>query len=435
MNNAVKETIVKTINTHNLIEKGDHVVIGLSGGPDSVCLFSALYELADELGITMEAVHVNHKFRPGAAEEDAEFVQKFCEGFGIECSQYVFDCIAMAKEQGKTVEEVGRDVRYLAFDEVAEKASGPVKIAVAQNADDQCETMLFRLIRGTGPDGLASIAYSRKSDKGIDIVRPLLDVKKKDILEYCEEKNLSPRIDYTNSNTLYTRNRIRLELIPYIEENFNPAFSDSLVRLSRLLNDDKEYMWQQTHSELEKMRKDGGVDCSKLTEQPVSIKSRIVMELAKEAGLYEDVTMTHIDAALYIAEKNETSLKADFPSGYEAVVQYGVLRIRKKGEASLSEGKLMKASFDKQALIDQFGTAEITVRTRKPGDYIRLASGRKKLKELFIDMKIPQEKRDHISLACIGSEVLWAAGVRYSSEYKVKEDTRDVVDVEIFVKA
>ena len=435
MNNAVKETIVKTINTHNLIEKGDHVVIGLSGGPDSVCLFSALYELADELGITMEAVHVNHKFRPGAAEEDAEFVQKFCEDFGIECSQYVFDCIAMAKEQGKTVEEVGRDVRYLAFDEVAGKASGPVKIAVAQNADDQCETMLFRLIRGTGPDGLASIAYSRKSDKGIDIVRPLLDVKKKDILEYCEEKNLSPRIDYTNSNTLYTRNRIRLELIPYIEENFNPAFSDSLVRLSRLLNDDKEYMWQQTHSELEKMRKNGGVDCSKLTEQPVSIKSRIVMELAKEAGLYEDVTMTHIDAALYIAEKNETSLKADFPSGYEAVVQYGVLRIRKKGEASLSEGRLMKASFDRGELMDRFGTDEITVRTRKPGDYIRIASGRKKLKDLFIDMKIPQEKREYIQLACIGSEVLWAAGYRYSSEYKVKETTKEVVDVEIFVKA
>ena len=160
----VKKNIKNTIVKNNLINAGEHIVIGLSGGPDSVCLFSVLAELQDELQITLHAVHVNHGFRPGAAEDDQQYVEQLCRKMGIECTSFVYDCNAVAEELGLSSEEAGRKVRYESFMTVAEQIDAPeekIKIAVAQNADDQAETVLFRLMRGTGTDGLAGMAYSR----------------------------------------------------------------------------------------------------------------------------------------------------------------------------------------------------------------------------------------------------------------------------------
>ena len=429
----VKERILKTILDNKLIDRGDHIVTGLSGGPDSVCLFSVLMELREELGFTLEAVHVNHMFRPGLAEEDARYVQRLCDESGIVCRQYVYDCPSLAEESGRTLEETGRDVRYEAFDDAASASDGNVKIAVAQNAGDQCETMLFRLIRGTGPDGLAAMAYSRRSRKGYDIIRPLLDVRRTDIEAYCAEKNLHPRTDHTNSDREYTRNRIRLDLIPYIEENFSENFTDSLLRLSSILHRDREYLRNETVKARKGIEKDGGVLADRLTELPYSLSSRIVMDIAAGAGLAEDMSMVHIRACLDIAEKGRTSIRTDLPGGYEAAVQYGVFRIRRKGKVPDEQGVVLKAVFDRDRLISEFGTDKVVVRTRKPGDYIRLAGGRKKIKKLFIDMKIPEELRDSIRLAAIGNEVLWVAGYRYSSEYRATDETSSTVEIEIIV--
>lgn len=433
MDNKVKKTIEKTIGDNHLIEKGDHIVLGLSGGPDSVCLFSVLYELAEEMGFTMEAVHVNHMFRPGAAEEDAEYVGRLCDKYGILCRQYKVDCIAKAKDEGKTSEEAGRDARYEAFADAASMSEGPVKIAVAQNAEDQCETMLFRLIRGTGPDGLAAMAYSRRSEGGYDIIRPLLDVRRADIIDYCNAKQLDPRTDHTNAERTYARNRIRLDLIPYIEENFSSKVTDSLLRLSEILLEDKNYFREKTIEALEEIREGEGVSAAGLAELHKSISSRVIMRLAKEAGLKEDLANAHIEEILHISKENITSLKTDLPQGYEAVVRYGVLKIAKKGMKKKAGETLMKASFDKEKLMKAFGTDQITVRTRQPGDYIRLPKGSKKIKKLLIDLKIPQDMRDTVKLACIGKEVLWVAGYRYSAQYKVDENTKEVIEVEIFV--
>lgn len=433
MDTNAKKRIERTIKDNMLISEGDHIVLGLSGGPDSVCLFSVLYELQKDLGFTMETVHVNHKFRPGEAEEDAEYVKKLCDSRGILCRLYVYDCPAIASETGRTLEETGRIVRYQAFDDAASQTEGTVKIAVAQNAQDQCETMLFRLIRGTGPDGLAAMAYSRKSDSGYDIIRPLLDVRREDIERYCRENNLEPRIDRTNSDTGYTRNRIRHELIPYIDNNFSGNIMDSLLRLSALLRSDSEYIWSRTMEAFDGIYRDGGLDVKGLACLHRSVASRAVIELARRAGLTEDMTAAHINACLHIAEVGKTSACADLPGGYEAAVQYGVLRIREKGVLPEKEGRVMRASFDADSLVRQFGTDEICIRTRRPGDYIRTTAGTKKIKELFIDMKIPREQRDSVKLAAIGSEVLWAAGVRYSSEYRVTDETNRVAEIEIIV--
>ena len=222
----IKQRVSDTIRTHNLYEDGAHIVLGLSGGPDSVCLFDLLCELAEVHGYHIHPVHVNHKFRPGAAEADAEFVEGLCRERGLACRTFVTDCNELAAREGLTSEEAGRKARYEAFFTVATEVAAAgdrsqVAIAVAQNANDQAETILFRMLRGTGIDGLAGIAYKRY-ERGFAITRPLLDVNRTEIEKYCEERELSPRIDYTNKETVYTRNKIRLELLPFLAERFNP---------------------------------------------------------------------------------------------------------------------------------------------------------------------------------------------------------------------
>ena len=438
MKTDVLKTVKETIRQNELIQKGDHIVLGLSGGPDSVCLFSVLGKLSEELDITLEAVHINHKFRPGAAELDAEYVQKICEEAGVICHQYETDCIQKAADEGLTVEEAGRIARYEAFDEVAGRHGGSVKIAVAQNADDQYETMLFRLMRGTGPDGLAAIQYERKSDRGFSIIRPLLDVEKKAILEYCEAEELSPRIDYTNEQTKYTRNKIRLELIPYIEENFNRGFKSSLSRLSSVLNDDRDYMWQQTAAAMEQVCKDGIADVKALAGFHRSIRTRVIMKLIEAAGLTEDVAMTHISTIDGLVCKNSPSGRVNLPSGFEAVFEYGVLRITNSGDnvrEHNTEARKLTAVFDTDEIKKLHPEGEIVIRTRRPGDYIHIGTGSKKIQDLFVDLKIPKGKRDDIQLAAVDSEILWVAGYRYSSRYKVTADTKNTQTVEICVRA
>ena len=227
---------------------GEHIVTGLSGGPDSVCLFHVLLSLQEELDLKLYPVHINHKFRPGAAERDQDYVENLCAEHGLRCTTVVRDCGRLAAELGMTDEEAGRKVRYDAFRSVAEEiAAGRdgespvspehIKIAVAQNANDQAETILFRLLRGTGPDGLAGIAYSR-SEGRFRVIRPVLDITRSEIESYCRDNRLDPVIDHTNSETVYARNRIRLELLPLLERDYNPGIMSALVRLGRIAADD-----------------------------------------------------------------------------------------------------------------------------------------------------------------------------------------------------
>lgn len=394
--------------------------MGLSGGPDSLCLFDVL----KEMNVDITAVHVDHKLREQSGE-DARKVKELCDGYGVPCRIFEYDCATIAKERGMSAEEAGRMVRYEAFDAVCEEIGGGV-IAVAQNMDDQAETVLFRMIRGTGPDGLAAIRYVRKSRKGYDIVRPLLDVPRIEIEEYLKDRGLEPLEDKTNSQTVYTRNRIRLELIPYIEKNFGRDIKGGLARLAGLLAVDSDYLDGEAEEALERIRKGRGISYAGLCALPGALKGRAIIKLMKEAGLEEDVSYGHIKA---VEELSHGSL--NLPGGYRCISRYDELCIVREEEINVIEGRKLKAVFDKQALEEAFGTSKIEVRTRRPGDYIRLKPGRKKIKDLFIDMKVPAEKRENIKLAVIGHEVLWAAGLRYSDMYKVTEDTAETVELVI----
>ena len=480
---------------------GEHIVTGLSGGPDSVCLFHVLLSLQEELDLKLYPVHINHKFRPGAAERDQDYVENLCAEHGIRCTTVVRDCGKLAAELGMTDEEAGRKVRYDAFRSVAEEiAAGRdgespvspehIKIAVAQNANDQAETILFRLLRGTGPDGLAGIAYSR-SEGRFRVIRPVLDITRSEIESYCRDNRLDPVIDHTNSETVYARNRIRLELLPLLERDYNPGIMSALVRLGRIAADDKDYLCQQTEETYRQAVITEGEDSVALDLDKVrtghrAVRHRLLMKALEITGLGSDVTEERLAAADRIIEGDPDSgmKRIQLPHGYEIKTSYGRVicgrslqssrnaddqggsvrnseklspNTHKKHEnenkkpeirAELTEdmeriNEAVKAFAEGRrpagaAVFDAdklYGDPEeilrsLTIRHRREGDYINLRGGRKKLRKLMIDMKIPADERDSIWLLAAGSEVLRMAGGRYAEVYRPDSSTKRLLIVD-----
>ncbi len=329
----VEDRVLKTIEEHNLTDQNQHIVIGLSGGPDSVCLFDVLMKLKDKMNLTIHPVHVNHKFRPGEAERDQEYVEKLCQQRGVKCTSFEIDCNALADELGMTSEEAGRKARYDAFYKTAEKIdadSENIKIAVAQNANDQAETVLFRLMRGTGVDGLAGIAYER-DERGFKVIRPLLDVYRKEIEEYCEANNLEPVTDHTNGQSIYSRNKIRLELIPYIENGYNENITESLVRLAGIAAADKDFMWQQTERCYAKALEDES-ECEVIMRRDAlaamhpAVRHRVMLKTFGKIGLDKDISEERIRAADFIIERKQGSKTVQFPRGYAVTVAKGLVK-------------------------------------------------------------------------------------------------------------
>lgn len=460
--------IRKTIDEKNLINEGENIVLGLSGGPDSMCLFDVLYNLKDELKLKIEVVHVNHKFRPGDAENDQHFVENLCKERGIRCWVFAEDCKKLAREEGLTQEEAGRKVRYDAFAKVAGELveegipADKIKITVAQNLNDQAETLLFRIIRGTGTDGLAGIDYIRRDRSGFIIIRPLLDVARDEVEAYCEEKNLNPQIDKTNSQAIYTRNKIRLELLPYIEEHFNENVRESLNRLCKVARDDKEYLWKQTElAWKEALLSNAGDICTfsreVLKELDDAIRHRVIMKGFETVGLYRDISYNLLEQADLIVSKGKSSASIDFPKGYAFSVSYEKVMCAKavaiepvhvpvqtiKANILYKDDYVAKentAVFDMDKLAEVYDFAGgplslIFARTREPGDFIALSVGHKAIQDLFVDMKVPKHLRDTVYMAAIGNEILWipegVCRARYSDNYKVSEETERVLILEM----
>lgn len=346
----VRETIAK----HNLIDAGDHIILGLSGGPDSVCLFDVLMELAGEMNLTIHPVHINHKFRPGEAERDQKFVEELCKSRNVPSVSMVVDCNRMAKELGITGEEAGRKARYDAFFECAEKVKEyfgkervdfAPKIAVAQNADDQAETVLFRILRGTGTDGLSGIAYEREERRGgksFKVIRPLLDTWRVDIEDHCRERNLNPVMDHTNKQEIYSRNKIRLDLLPYIENKYNTNIKEGLVRLAGIAGVDKEYLWKATEEAYSGLRilkdtagKNFGPNRIVLHREGLAkcheaIRHRIIFKAFGEIGLDRDITAERLEAADRIIEKKQSEKTVEFPHAYALTVGRGRVIFEKR---------------------------------------------------------------------------------------------------------
>lgn len=463
------EKVAAYMEQHHMVKKGDHISAGISGGADSVCLFLVLERLRRRMGFSVSVIHIEHGIRGDESLEDMLFVKRLADQYGIPftCRAYPVEDIAARRKI--SVEEAGREARYEAFQkeedrfrETAEKQGGSVKTAVAHHGNDNAETMLFHLCRGSGIEGLSGIRPVRGS-----IIRPLLCVTRNEIEEFLKAEGQEYRMDATNSDVRYTRNRIRNRIMPELT-----AVNEQAVLHMNQIAEDMDELAGYIRVQAEQILKDAmeqkeGVFILRtdvLESCPQVIKSRIILEfIAAAAGSRKDIGREHVRSLLQIAE-GQTGRRLSLPYGLTAEKTYGKVRIF----SGLSENKQIKVPVN---VTEAEAFCEITVgteqfrcrvffmdkkdvkipkkkytkwfdydkienglyfRTREPGDYLELdhMGRRQKLKNYWINEKVPKAVRETSILLADGSHVLWVVGYRISAYYKITENTRRVLEVQ-----
>ncbi len=453
------EKVLSTINKHKLIEDGDKIVLGLSGGPDSVCLLHILNRLKEQMNIDIYAAHLNHQIRGIEAQKDALYVSKLCDEMGITFFVKSINVPKYCSDKGLSIEEGARKLRYEMFDEIKQKTRAN-KIAVGHNLNDQAETILMRIMRGTGLQGLRGIEYIREGG----IIRPILDIERKDIEKYCEEHNLNPRIDESNLENIYTRNKVRLELIPYMKDNFNPNVIESIVRMSNSLKSDSDYIENESEIKYKEvsnnMEESTSIDIKLYRDLHNSIKTRVLRKAIKEIlGDTNFIDQKHIEDIMCLEDDNKIDKKITLPRGLFAyrrknniilttreiineevefcynIPSNGFIKIKELDmivetqTMSIDRYKSMKT--DKSSKGFDFNKVKggITVRSRKQGDKIKLPMGSKKIKELFIDLKIPREDRCKVPIITDNEDIICVGDQRISENYKIDMNTKEVLKV------
>lgn len=449
------DKVIETIEKYNMIQSGDGIVVGFSGGPDSVSLLHCLYLLREKYDIKLYAVHLNHMIRGDEALRDENYAREFASRLNIPFYSKRIKVEEYAREKGMSSEEAGRFLRYELFNEVLEENRGN-KIALAHNMNDQAETMLMRFFRGSGISGLGGIKPVREGK----YIRPIISCSREEILDYCSKNSLNPVMDSTNEESIYTRNRVRLEVIPYIREHFNPNISESLYKASEIFRTEDEFLGKSALCELEKIRRENGIDIEGFKKLHLALKRRIIRSLIEEEkGSLNGIEIKHIDDCISLIERAGTGKNINLPGGLNGIIQYNLFKIEKKrdiisyeysidipGEVTVPELNIIVITriFDNtnkyykdSQFIKYFDYDRIKntlkIRNRRDGDYIypRGMDGRKKLKDIFIDKKISREERDRIPLITLDSEVLWALRLRDTRNYKADENTKRVLEIRI----
>ena len=472
----VQRKFLETIEQYHMLRQGGRVVAAVSGGADSVCLLALLCGLRGELGIQVRAVHVHHGLRGAEADRDAAFVRQLCEGFKVPFALRRVDVREFARAKKLSEEEAGRLLRYRVFEECAgawergawaewavegtigpegageagggnawlkaDRAADGVRIAVAHHGDDQAETILHNLCRGSGLKGLGGMRPVRGR-----IIRPLIAVSRKEILEWLAANGLSFCQDSTNDTDHYTRNRIRRQLIPMLQEQVNPGAVESILRVGRLAGQADDYLsgqareWTGHH-----VREENGrilVPGEAFERLPEILRAYVIFQvMAQVGGRAKDLTSGHVDQVMGLFGM-QAGRSQDLPYGIRAVREYEGVVIGRRETAfgqPRTEAVFRYFSYKKGTEIPKnqytkwFDCGKIkgtpVVRSRQSGDYITLADGRTKtVRRFMIDEKIPREKRDSVLLLADGSHILWIVGYRISEYYKVGPDTVRVMEV------
>ncbi len=299
--------ILSTINKYNLIQKGDKIVIGVSGGPDSMCLLDSLYYLKDKLNIEIFVAHINHMIRK-EADEETEYVKDYCKNKNIKCYVKKVEVEKLAKEQKLGTEEMGRKIRYEFFKEIAKKENAN-KIATAHNLNDNVETVLLNLLRGTGVSGLKGIEIKR-IENDIEYIRPIRECERKEIEEYCEKQKLNPKVDKTNLESIYNRNKVRNDLIPYLKREFNPNILEGINRLSDIAREEEEYFDEIIAKQYEELKigenlNEVILDLNKFNNLNKVIKSRLIIyTINKVNGNVQGIGKIHIEDIIKLCDNN-----------------------------------------------------------------------------------------------------------------------------------
>ena len=431
---------------YNLIENNDIIVVGFSGGPDSVFLVEMLKKLKNFINFKIYLVHINHLLRGEDADSDENFSFEYAKKNNLEIFTKRISVKEIAKEMGKTLEEVGREERYKFFSEIYETV-GANKIATAHNKDDQIETFLFRLIRGTSLQGLEGIKI-----KNNNIIRPISEIYKKDILEYLNKNEIQYKIDKTNFENEFTRNSIRLDLIPFIEERYNIKFKDKIFSLIEEIreNNQNNSLNLSDYTDTE----------NKMILQKIKILSNFDKKNLLTLFLNQkniEVNRNKIDEINSLIKSNGTK-KIDLDKTYRIVKDYTYLYIEEKKEVPIIN-KLIQLKIPSEQIFDNFKISInivknldipkqknqyllyalyndiIEVRYRKDGDRIFLDENHsKKVKEVFIEQKIPKDMRDRLPIFLYNNNIFWIYNVKKAYIPKINKNINKLIKVLITVE-
>jgi len=429
---------------HHMLNEQDRVIAGVSGGADSVCLLFMLIEMQKEAGFSLTAVHVNHGLRGEDAFRDEAYVRRICEEQDIELVVFHEDIKCFAKEHGFTEEEAGRELRRQRFLQILEEKKG-TKIALAHHKNDNVETFLWNLCRGTGLKGMGGILPVT----GVWI-RPLLCLDRKEIENYLEERNISYCIDETNYENNYTRNKIRNQVIPYLEENVNAQSMNHMAEVIEKMRALSEYV----DAEVEKYKS----SCvltekgrwilrkNELEKVPEIFRKNIIHGLlADVSGQRKDIESIHVNMIDELLGKQV---------GRQCVLPYQVCAIRvyegiefskqteKMGEEPIPQVTMRvfertpeMVTFPEKTYTKWFDydiiKCTVEIRHREPGDYVVINKEGKtqKLKQYFINEKIPQKEREQIWLAADGKEIMWIVGYRQNQAYQITDKTKRILEI------
>ncbi len=483
--------VTEYMHKFHMLEKGDTVIVGVSGGADSVCLISVLSELKDSMALTLVCAHVNHMFRETALR-DEQYVQELCARLEIPCHVKRVDVKALAEEAKMSFEEAGRKVRYSFFEELKEEY-GEAKIAVAHNKGDCAETMLFHLFRGSHLKGLGGISPVNGC-----VIRPLLDVERDEIEAYLQAKGIAWQTDETNASTEYARNYIRHEILPAADK-LCTGVERRLAETASALRETEDYMEERTKEAMIQYceSRDGGIYISEAltTKEHTVIVSRVLYRALEQiSGVAKDLGKVHVQDLRGLIDL-QLGRQISLPGGVVAYRSAGGILVRKESNVMTVQGGCMtdvhqnvEVATDSRASVaagvstaigllsnkdleagevvqfelEGLGNVRARIlinyelknipqktytkwfdydkiikcavfRKRMEGDYLTIneEGGRKKLKEYFIQEKIPSYKRDEIWILADDQHIIWVPGFRMSTFYKITEKTERVLEVTI----
>jgi tRNA(Ile)-lysidine synthase len=447
---------------------GTAVVAGISGGADSVCLLHILLSLARLRSFSIFAVHINHMLRGSESDGDESFVRGLCAKWQVPLQAYREDVGSFAAENGRSVEEAGRMVRYERFRKVM-KETGAQYVAVAHHKDDQAETVFFHLLRGSGLEGLCGM-----EDVSQWLLRPLLETGRDEIQAYMNRNGLACRTDSSNQDNAYTRNVIRNELFPLIQQKTGFPVATSLLRTARLLRSDRDFLQQMAAAQYERLLLPKENNAVALRREALcglhpAMAGRCIRMAWKEVtGSVAGLEEKHIAAVLELSGRKASGQSLQLPKGVFATIEYERLLLAENGRetegspfqvplnvpgmtelperglllyAALHDREEYEKAFNgfqkpkETSLCQIFDYGKINkginIRNRRNGDifFPYRSPGSKKLKEYLIDEKIPRAKRENIPLLAVDNNIIWVMGFRTSEKYKVDEASKVILSV------
>ena len=464
----LQDRVYDTIRQHHMIDAGDHIIVGVSGGADSICLLHVLWELQGRLQMELRAVHVHHGLRE-TAERDALYTKTCCEAWGIPLRTVYADVRREAAERKQGLEETGRDIRYAvmraesgSWKEQTERAAetrtendaapGGFRIAVAHHREDCAETVLLNLCRGSSLSGLAGI----RSTRG-EIIRPLIDCDRRDIESYLREQGIAWCTDETNADLGYTRNYLRGVILPGLREHVNGRTAEHLCRTAQDLQEAEDFLQQETQKARSACLCGEGEEIYSRRQllglHPYLRRRVLYAALREAAGGARDLTFSQVEEMERLLEGTGTA-SVDLPGNLQARMVYDRFRITGREEQDRSENedgtwlpmtpeayaarllpfagdlsKIPRGAYTKWFDYDKIGQFP-TFRTRRQGDRMAVAAdAHKKLARIMVDRKIPAALRERIVLPAAGREILWVPGGPVHQEYRITEGTETVLEL------